>query len=229
MLVLNLKPGYKLIENGLIIKNERIVSSFVSDDEEVVIPDFVTKINKQVFSNKDNLKSIYIPKSVIDIGPGQFICCHKLENIEVDIGNPRYKSINNCLIDKETNTLIAGCKTSKLTSEANVIIIGRNAFTCCYNLESIVIPDTVTRIDKYAFSECKGLKKVIMFDSVVSIKEGAFEDCTELEEVVLSKNVKVIHDYVFAGCKKLTKLNIHSGIERLGIDSLELARQLIIK
>ena len=71
-----------------------------------------------------------------------------------------YDSRDNCnaIIEKETNTLIQGCKNTKIP--ASVTNIGNYAFEGCSGLTSIEIPKGVTSIGEGAFMDCSGLKDV---------------------------------------------------------------------
>ena len=83
-----------------------------------------------------------------------------LEKITVESGNSCYDSRDNCnsIIDKKTNTLIAGCKNS-------------------------VIPNSVARIDGLAFCGCSGLTELTLPNSVKSIGDGAFAYCSDLSKI----------------------------------------------
>lgn len=116
-----------------------------------------TKIIGSAFSNCTGLTSITIPSSVTSIGSSAFYGCTGLESVVVEEGNPRYTSENgsNCIIDKTTNTLILGIKTTIIPN--CVTSIGSSAFDGCTGLESITIPSSVTSIGGSAFFNCKSL------------------------------------------------------------------------
>lgn len=83
-----------------------------------------------------------------------------LVKITVDDKNPVYYDDGNCIIETDTKTLIIGCKTSKIPSDGNVICIGEKAFSCCRNLTSIDIPNSVTNIGQNAFEKCHRLTSI---------------------------------------------------------------------
>ena len=60
-------------------------------------------------------------------------------------------------------------------NEYTVVYIGKNAFQDCNNLQSVVIPNTVTKIDEKAFSCCTKLRSVTMGASLIEIGGYAFE------------------------------------------------------
>jgi hypothetical protein len=51
----------------------------------------------------------------------------------------------------------------------SIVEIGKKAFSGCWNLKSITIPDDVTEIGDGAFSGCSSLTSITIPDSVTSI------------------------------------------------------------
>ena len=120
----------------------------------------VTSIGNEVFFGCSELTSIEIPSSVTSIGNFAFSGCSGLTSINVEAGNEVYDSRDNCnaIIKKATNTLIQGCKNTKIPS--SVTSIGYYAFYDCSGLTGIEIPSSVTSIGDLAFWFCSGLKDV---------------------------------------------------------------------
>ena len=52
-----------------------------------------------------------------------------------------------------------------------------------------IIPDTVKEIGKEAFSRCKDLTSVVIPNSVTSIGKGAFMNCKGMTSVVIPNSV----------------------------------------
>ena len=126
----------------------------------IEIPSSVTSIGEKAFMGCSRLTSIEIPAGVTSIGYGAFYGCSGLTSINVEAGNVSYDSRDNCnaIIEKATNTLIQGCKNTKIPP--SVTSIGEAAFSDCSGLTRIEIPSSVTSIGNYAFRDCIGLKDV---------------------------------------------------------------------
>ena len=56
------------------------------------------------------------------------------------------------------------------------------AFSSCYSLTSITIPDNVTSIGEGAFYSCPSLKSITIGKKVAKIEPMAFYDCVALAE-----------------------------------------------
>lgn len=66
-----------------------------------------------------------------------------------------------------------------------VIGIGEYAFSRCYNLTSLILPNTLKMIGRYAFLSCSNLRSLSIPGSVGSIDEGAFEGCINIKKLRL--------------------------------------------
>ncbi len=90
--------------------------------------------------------------------------------------------------------------------------IGNSAFSHCFDLTSIVIPEGVTSIGSLAFDMCFKLKEITIPDSVQSIGTSAFALCWELTSVVIPDGVVCIEGTLFSGCTKLTSVALPDGL-----------------
>lgn len=61
-----------------------------------------------------------------------------------------------------------------------VVTIVDEAFMNCYNLDKVIIPNSITSIGKFAFYNCSSLDKIIIPNSVTSIGIYAFYHCDNL-------------------------------------------------
>lgn len=86
-------------------------------------------------------------------------------------------------------------------------------------LESVTIPDGVTRIEDGAFYNYRFLKNVTIPDGVTEIGEDAFNNCTSLENVTIPDSVNKIGDNAFAGCSSLKSVTIPESVEEIGYNA----------
>ncbi len=173
------------------------------DMTSISIPNSVTKLGYGVFNWCSNLTSITIPSSVTTIDGQQFSDCYHLEQVIVEAENPVYDSRDNCnaIVESGTNVLISGCKSTVIPN--TVTVIGNGAFASC-NIYSIVIPLSVTKIDRDAFTGSMLMGDLVIPNSVVSIEDHAFYRCWYLNgTLVLGNSLTHIGRDAFADCNNL--------------------------
>ena len=96
-----------------------------------------------------------------------------------------------------------------------VTSIGDGAFSYCWNLTSVTIPDSATTIGDNAFAECYYLTSVTIGTNVTSIGDWAFADCYSLTNVIIPDSVTSIGDLAFAGTC-LTGVTIPKSVTSIG-------------
>ena len=137
--------------------------------ETLVLPEGV-EILENAFGNCTRLKSVSLPSTLTKIGNSSgvppFSGCHSLESIEIAEGNEVYASDGNCIMRKADNTLVFGCKASKIPSYTEHI--GNHAFRDS-GAESIALPEGVTSIGNFAFDDNDRLKEIALPQSLTSI------------------------------------------------------------
>ena len=67
--------------------------------------------------------------------------------------------------------------------EYAVTAIGYSAFSYCYGLTSIEIPNTIVSISHHAFRGCERLQSVVIPNSVTELGRCVFHSCTGLKAV----------------------------------------------
>ena len=166
---------------------------------EIVIPSGVTSIGNYAFSGCSSLKYISIPKSVIGLNGNPFVEWKgKLECL-----SPNFVYEDDILFNKDKSRIISfrNQNVESYVIPSSVTSIGKGAFTGCYSLSEIVIPYSVTSIGDGAFSFCRSLSEIVIPSSVTSIGDWAFSNCDSLSEIVIPSSVTSIGDGAFSNCK----------------------------
>lgn len=88
---------------------------------------------------------------------------------------------------------------------ANIEGIGFAAFAGCDQLQSVVLPASVTYLEDYAFAGT-GLTSIDLPSTVAFMGKGVFSRCTSLTSATI--NAKEIGSFAFLGDTALTELNI---------------------
>ena len=100
--------------------------------------------------------------------------------------------------------------------DAPVASIGRNAFSGCDSLTSVIIPNGVTEIGEQAFYDCSSLTSVTIGNNVTSIGYAAFSWCSSLTSVTIGNNVTSIGYAAFSWCSSLTSVTIGNNVTEIG-------------
>ena len=166
---------------------------------EIVIPSSVTSIGDCAFSRCSSLKYISIPKSVIVLNGNPFARWDgKLECL-----SPNFVYEDDVLFNKDKSRIISFINQNieSYVIPSSVTSIGKGAFSYCRSLPKIVIPSSVTSIGKDAFSWCNFLSEIVIPSSVTSIGDRAFSYCYSLSKIVIPSSVTSIGDRAFYNCK----------------------------
>ena len=148
----------------------------------VTFPSSLISIGGAAFYGCERLTSVTIPANVTSISDNSFRSCKSLASIQVEDGNTKYDSRNDCnaIIEKENNTLISGCKNTVIPD--NVTSIGVWAFEGISGLTSVTIPNSVTSIGAWSFAGT-GLTSLAIPASVTTIDNDAFTNCSNLASI----------------------------------------------
>ena len=109
----------------------------------------------------------------------------------------------------------AAFKSSGLESVTipnGVTRIERATFELCLSLNSVTIPNSVTSIEARAFAYCRSLESITIPNSVTSIADYAFYDCKCLKTITIPNNVTSIGSKAFGDCGKLESVTIPNSV-----------------
>ncbi len=196
----SLVTGIEIPDTVTVIGSESFYGTGI---KEVTIPEAVVRIGDFAFGHCLNLKRLFIPQNVREIGGNIVQISDNLKEIEVDSRNAAYKSVDGVLYNKDVTELLAmpgGKDMAGFRFPESVERIGRYAFYLCEHASftELVIPDRVTTIESVAFFLCRNLKRVVMGENVTEIGECAFIHCGNLKNITIPKSVAKIGRYALA-------------------------------
>ena len=217
----------------------------------VTIPNSVTSIGNAAFYNCSSLTSVTIPNSVTSIGGSAFFYCSSLTSVEAPAIFFEINEDNWVYITKSLQKVVVN---SGELSENALAVINRSyktlqsldlsgvtntefadeAFKGCYNLKSLVLPSTLTRVSYMMVAECVYLENINIPATVEEIGDRAFEDCRSIQTITFGSAVpasvlgqanapmagtsalKKIGNWAFYNAHQLQNLEIPEGVTEIG-------------
>lgn len=184
---------------------ETLPDNFLSECHTVrtvTLPEALTSISRDAFSNCSSLTSVIAPE-VTRINDEAFYNCYNLKDFDIsNVTNIGNYSFHQCLkfepapFNEAINYI--GSYAFYSTNVKNIVIpagvraLAGFAFANCPNLNTIVLPETMTKIDACALSSCTSLRSLVIPEGVTSIEGSAFESCTGLTEISLPSTLQQI-------------------------------------
>lgn len=178
-------------------------------DTDIVIPETVdsktvVKIANNAFSGSA-IKSVYIPKTVKEIGERAFLGCKELKETTI-LSGVRYGE-----------NVYLGSGVRKATIQDGVEEISKNLFSGATYLSEIEFSESVKKICDGAFS-FSGIKKLTIPDTVTEIESNAFRG-SKIEIAIIPTSVTTMGKYVFADCGSLNFVTLNASEKPAGWDT----------
>lgn len=131
------------------------------ETEDFAIPDTVTRIADYSFDLNMFMQTLYIPKSVTEVGSDQFGLLRQLQEYIVEDGSELFKTDGGALLSKDGKILYA--------------------YAPLHEAEEYTIPDGVETIEFRAFTEAWNLKKLTVPEGIKTIKVSGLSDLNGTE------------------------------------------------
>ncbi len=163
---------------------------YTGDDACVSIPEYVTSIKGNAFSNNKKLTRVVIPDSVTQVGFAAFSNCTALNDVVVGKGVTIFQQY-----------VFSGCTSLKeICIPGNVKTLNYGMFTDCFSLKDVHIEEGVRKVSSAAFSGCRALEELVIPSTVGSIGRYAFSKCHNLRRVTIESETVNISNLAFYKC-----------------------------
>ena len=199
----------------------------------------VTEIGNYAFQACEMLESVTIPNTVKKVGIYAFAACTKLlnisfpESLEDVMGGALYEC---AWYDNQPDGLIyvgnllyrykgvAPAETIEVREGTKAIL--DFAFTQQPNIQSVVLPNSVTSVHVRAFADCPNLETVVLPNSLYVIEDEAFANCAKLCSIKLPQDLSTIGAYAFGGCSSLSQIEWSQQLTNIGVSAFYECTQL---
>ena len=109
-----------------------------------------------------------------------------------------------------SHAFMVASATTEVIIPPTITRIERFAFKGCH-VKSLIIPDSVTEIEREAFSGC-WMEHVVLPTSIDRIEKGTFQQCFMLKSVTIPPFVTSIERFAFFCCNNLEDVTIPSSV-----------------
>ncbi|MGO0077582.1 leucine-rich repeat protein [Streptococcus suis] len=168
---------------------------------EFTIPEGITEIGANAFSDNESLTTITLPSTLQTIGANAFSNT-SLKRIVLPPG-----------MKKIPDGLLQGTKVEEFVIPEGVEEIGVQAFAYNPFLKSVVLPSSLKKIGYGAFQNT-GIESITFKDGLVEIDDYAFSN-TNLKSVLLPNSVTSLGSSAFSWISTLTDLTLSEGLTEI--------------
>ena len=211
--------------------------------KSIRLPSGLLEISDYTFNRCENLRGIFLPNKIKNIGIGAFQNCLMLKNIAFEqnsvlesVGDYAFSncsSLENVAIPNTVKTfgtstvsgIFKGC--SKLSS-ITIPYVGYNGTDNHYNsLGSLFSTSKFNGSSQITANYNDGGRKIIGYFFIpttlknvnvtgTTLRPGAFSGCNMIESVTLSGDIKTIPDNAFYNCESLKRVEFSRGVTTIG-------------
>lgn len=175
-------------------KDGKTLYAWIGASGDITVPDGLTAIGNNFFSNNKNITSVIIPDSVESVSDNAFVNCTNLTSV---------------VFPKKLKSGEFYSEYHDSTFENEYISLN---FSGCENLTSIILPKNISFVD---FSGCKKIEKLVLPASSIGV---SVDECANLKSIEFEDGVKdLAFSYdSFKGCANLELIKFPASLEFIG-------------
>ena len=153
---------------------------YTGTDEEVTVPDGVTRIDKAAFKDNSTMRKVILPDSCETLLDSTFTTC---SNAPLTVYGYPYSEVRVYCEKFENITFVA----LEQPEEEQFTIDENGKLTRYWGTdEEVIVPVGVASVSAKAFIDNSTMKKVVLPDTCKTVNTGAFTRCTALEQIELT-------------------------------------------
>lgn len=181
---------------------------------EIVLPDSVSYIGDFAFNNCIALENVTFPNNTVEMGQDIFGGVgNAVENTYF------YPDVNKISSYVEHTGFCPWLKNK--VSENSIVVVNGNLINCSLCWGDVVIPDSVKSIAAGAFtgrnsSYGSAVESVKLPDGITKIPDNLFNQCLNLKSVTIPDSVTEIGTSAFVNCRNLTSITIPNNVTKIG-------------
>lgn len=186
---------------------------------EIRIPEGVTGLADELFSECAFLERVYLPMSLEVINGSVFSGCRSLKEILVAEDHPFFRNYKGNLVERESGMLVCGGSNAVIEDDSGITAIGNGAYSGRSVLKYAYIGSSVKRIGGAAFAGCSNLTRVDFAEGLETIEGIAFIQ-SGIQWAKLPESIKSLAEGSFSECEDLRWIYLPEGVEKVGEDCL---------
>lgn len=155
---------------------------------KIQLSDQMENIGRNAFDSCGNITEFTIPTSVTSLGYSVLANCERLTVIYLNAKNCTYASTGSFGLLANETTIIVG---------TTVTSIQANCFRSAGNVVSVDLPDSITSIENASFFQC-GIRSIVIPNSVTRINQyNAFGGCPNLKMIQIGTSSDCAISFIY--------------------------------
>lgn len=175
-----------ILDNSVYTYDNVIISATSKGPSQYTIPEGITGIDNNAFSNCANLQHISLPNTLQWIGYNAFTGTDIVSlTLPENVNSVGEGAFNSCSSLRDVKVL------------SDNIEFGNSSFSNCSSLETITLSDNQKTIPANFAAGCTSLRSFKFPAKLITVERNAFEGCSNLSEVTFNACLETIGDYTF--------------------------------